>query len=153
MHTRLEHVRANVANLEAAIEWYTTVLGFVLDTMWPPDRPNYAHFRPASGAVFAIQEADGRGARFNFTVDDPDALWEQLKDRATVSNRCSTRPTELESSRSPTPTATSWDSSTKSPERLSLLVFLAARASVPVLDPAHFVRIDAEGTKCGQLAE
>lgn len=84
MHTRLEHVRANVANLEAAIEWYTTVLGFVLDTMWPPDRPNYAHFRPASGAVFAIQEADGRGARFNFTVDDPDALWEQLKDRATV---------------------------------------------------------------------
>jgi uncharacterized glyoxalase superfamily protein PhnB len=46
--------------------------------------PELRPFRPASGAVFAIQEADGRGARFNFTVADPDALWEQLKDRATV---------------------------------------------------------------------
>ena len=29
-------------------------------------------------------EAEGRGGRFNFTVDDPDALWEQLKDTVTV---------------------------------------------------------------------
>jgi hypothetical protein len=27
---------------------------------------------------------DGRGARFNFTVDDPDALWVELKDRVAV---------------------------------------------------------------------
>ena len=29
-------------------------------------------------------EAEGRGARFNFTVDDPDELWLRLKDKATV---------------------------------------------------------------------
>lgn len=29
-------------------------------------------------------EADGRGGRFNFTVDDPDALWEQLHGKVTV---------------------------------------------------------------------
>lgn len=84
VRTRLEHARANVSDLETAIAWYTEVLGFEVDALWPPDRPNYAHFRHAAGAVFAIQEAEGRGARFNFTVDDPDALWDDLKDRATV---------------------------------------------------------------------
>ena len=84
METRLEHARANVADLQASIEWYTSVLGFAVDSTWPPDQPNYAHFRAASGAVFAIQEAEGRGARFNFTVDDPDELWERLKDHVTV---------------------------------------------------------------------
>jgi uncharacterized glyoxalase superfamily protein PhnB len=29
-------------------------------------------------------EAPGRGARFNFTVDDPDELWHGLKDDVTV---------------------------------------------------------------------
>lgn len=29
-------------------------------------------------------EADGRGGRFNFTVDDPDALWDQLNGKVTV---------------------------------------------------------------------
>ena len=29
-------------------------------------------------------EAEGRGARFNFTVDDPDALWIELKDEVAV---------------------------------------------------------------------
>ena len=29
-------------------------------------------------------EAEGRGRAFNFTVDDPDALWEQLKGAVTV---------------------------------------------------------------------
>jgi uncharacterized glyoxalase superfamily protein PhnB len=28
--------------------------------------------------------ADGRGARFNFTVDDPDQLWTRVKDSVTV---------------------------------------------------------------------
>ena len=84
METRLEHARANVSDLGAAIRWYTTVLGFVVEATWPLDQPNYAHFRAESGAVFAIQEADGRGGRFNFTVEDPRQLWEQLKDKAVV---------------------------------------------------------------------
>ncbi|MDJ0770988.1 MAG: VOC family protein [Ilumatobacter sp.] len=79
METRLEHARANVSDLGRAIEWYTDVLGFVVDSTWPPGEPNYAHFRAASGAAFAIQEAEGWGARFNFTVDDPDVMWERLK--------------------------------------------------------------------------
>jgi uncharacterized glyoxalase superfamily protein PhnB len=29
-------------------------------------------------------EAPGRGARFNFTVDHPDSLWERVKDVVTV---------------------------------------------------------------------
>ncbi|GAB3811755.1 VOC family protein [Kribbella italica] len=82
--TRLEHARANVADLAAAVEWYTTVLGFEVASYWPPAAPNYAHFVTASGATFAVMEAEGRGARFNFTVDDPDALWAELKDRARV---------------------------------------------------------------------
>ncbi len=84
METRLEHARANVSDLQRAIEWYTETLGFAVDATWPPDEPNYAHFRAASGAVFAIQEAPGRGGRFNFVVDDPDALWERVKDRADI---------------------------------------------------------------------
>jgi predicted enzyme related to lactoylglutathione lyase len=84
MRTRLDHVRANVADLQRAVEWYTTVLGFEVEAYWPPDRPNYAHFVSASGATFSVMQADGRGARFNFTVDDPDALWERVKDRASV---------------------------------------------------------------------
>jgi uncharacterized glyoxalase superfamily protein PhnB len=60
------------------------MLGFEVESYWPSDQPNYAHFVSAGGATFALMEADGRGARFNFTVEDPDALWEQLKDRATV---------------------------------------------------------------------
>lgn len=84
METRLQHVRANVSDLSRAIEWYTTVLGFELESLWPPDRPNYAHFKAATGATFAVMEAEGRGARFNFTVTDPDELWERLKDEAEV---------------------------------------------------------------------
>ena len=84
MDTRLDHVRANVADLRRAIEWYTTMLGFGVDSTWPPDRPKYAHFKSAGGATFAVMEAEGRGARFNFTVADPDALWVELKDRVAV---------------------------------------------------------------------
>lgn len=82
--TRLEHVRANVTDLNAAVEWYTTVLGFEVESYWPPDAPNYAHFRTQAGATFAVMEAEGRGARFNFTVDDPDALWNEVRDLAVV---------------------------------------------------------------------
>ena len=82
--TRLEHARANVADLSAAVNWYTTILGFEVEAYWPAERPNYAHFVTQSGATFAVMEAEGRGGRFNFTVDDPDTLWNELKDRATV---------------------------------------------------------------------
>jgi predicted enzyme related to lactoylglutathione lyase len=82
--TRLEHVRANVADLRAAVEWYTTVLGFEVEAYWPPEAPNYAHFKAQGGATFAVMEADGRGGRFNFTVDDPDTLWEQVREVAVV---------------------------------------------------------------------
>jgi predicted enzyme related to lactoylglutathione lyase len=84
VETHLDHARANVHDLDEAVEWYTTVLGFEVESTWPPDTPNYAHFKAGGGATFAVMEAEGRGARFNFTVDDPDALWEQLKDRVTV---------------------------------------------------------------------
>jgi predicted enzyme related to lactoylglutathione lyase len=77
-------VRANVSDLRRAVEWYTTVLGFEVVSYWPPEEPNYAHFASTGGATFALMEADGRGARFNFTVDDPDELWTKLKDKATV---------------------------------------------------------------------
>jgi len=40
--TRLEHVRANVADLTSAVEWYTEVLGFEVEAFWPPDRPKGA---------------------------------------------------------------------------------------------------------------
>ena len=55
-----------------------------MESYWPPDNPNYTDFKTAGGATFAVMEADGRGARFNFTVDDPDELWERLKDNVTV---------------------------------------------------------------------
>lgn len=84
MKTRLEHARANVVDLDAALDWYTTVLGFEIDALWPPDRPTYAHFKMGSGAVFAIQEADGRGGRFNFTIEDPDEMWHRVKDGVAV---------------------------------------------------------------------
>ncbi|WP_405061603.1 VOC family protein [Kribbella sp. NBC_01505] len=82
--TRLEHVRANVTNLADAVHWYTTVLGFEVESYWPPESPNYVHFVTHSGATFALMEAEGRGGRFNFTVDDPDTLWATLKHQATI---------------------------------------------------------------------
>lgn len=42
MLTRLEHARANVADLRRAVEWYTTVLGFEAMSHWPPDQPTIA---------------------------------------------------------------------------------------------------------------
>ena len=32
----------------------------------------------------AVEEASGRGARFNLTVYDPDSLWDRVKDAVTV---------------------------------------------------------------------
>ncbi|NMO79878.1 VOC family protein [Niallia alba] len=44
MKTKLSHVRVNVKNLDTALKWYTTVLGFKVAGTWPPEKPNYAHF-------------------------------------------------------------------------------------------------------------
>jgi hypothetical protein len=52
-------------------------------------------------------EAEGRGARFNFSVDDPDALWERLKGKVSVVEPLFDTPWGRASSRSPTRTATS----------------------------------------------
>lgn len=84
VRTRLDHVRANVTDLQRAVAWYTEMLGFEVESYWPPERPNYAHFASGGGATFAVMEADGQGGRFNFSVDDPDALWEQLKGKVVV---------------------------------------------------------------------
>jgi predicted enzyme related to lactoylglutathione lyase len=84
VRTRLDHVRANVADLRRAVRWYEETLGFEVESYWPPDKPNYAHFKAVGGATFAVMEAPGRGGRFNFTVEDPDDLWNRLKDNVTV---------------------------------------------------------------------
>ncbi len=86
MKTRLLHVRANVSDLNRAIEWYERVLGFKVTGTWPPEKPNYAHFDSEDGATFSIME-DPRvpsNGRFNFRVEDADALWESLKDKVEI---------------------------------------------------------------------
>lgn len=86
MQTRLMHVRANVRNLQQAIEWYSETLGFEVQNHWPPDDPDYADFVSQEGAMFAVMEAEPipAGARFNFYVRDVDALWQRLKDSVQV---------------------------------------------------------------------
>lgn len=76
MQTRLLHVRANVRDLDRALAWYRDLLGFELASVWPPERPNYAHFATAEGATFAIGMFEplfdtSWGAR-KFTILDPD---------------------------------------------------------------------------------
>jgi hypothetical protein len=99
------------------------MLAFEVESFWPPDRPNYAHFKSSGGATFAVMEAEGRGARFNFTVDDPDALWVELKNRVAVVSRSSIRPMGLASSRLQTRTETS--SASCEPEKTAARVQLA----------------------------
>ncbi|MBM7553570.1 VOC family protein [Thalassobacillus pellis] len=86
MKTRLMHVRANVKKLETSIRWYEEVLGFTVAAYWPPETPNYAHFEHENGAMFALMEHEDTPSkgRFNFYVDDVDALWEQYKSKAEV---------------------------------------------------------------------
>jgi catechol 2,3-dioxygenase-like lactoylglutathione lyase family enzyme len=86
MKTRLVHVRANVRNLEKSIQWYCETLGFEVGGVWPSDTPVYASFNSQEGAVFAIGVAETvpSGARFNFVIQDVDALWETLKDKVEV---------------------------------------------------------------------
>jgi len=87
MKTDLQHVRANVRNLDLAIKWYTEVLGFQLDSTWPPENPNYADFVCKTGtATFSIM-VDVKGAssaRFNFDVQDVDQEWQRLRDKTSI---------------------------------------------------------------------
>ncbi|MEB9507342.1 VOC family protein, partial [Bacillus anthracis] len=86
MKTKLAHVRVNVKNLDAAIDWYTTKLGFKVAATWPPEKPNYAHFDAEYGATFALMEDNNYPShgRFNFNITDVDALWAELKDHVNV---------------------------------------------------------------------
>lgn len=86
MQTKLMHVRANVSNLESAKKWYEEILEFKVTGSWPPEHPNYLHFDSKVGAIFSIMESGDYPSfgRFNFSVEDVDSLWEQLKDRVDV---------------------------------------------------------------------
>jgi catechol 2,3-dioxygenase-like lactoylglutathione lyase family enzyme len=77
---RLTHVRVNVRDLDAAIDWYEHLLGVAAHGHWPPERPTYAHFNlgPAQFALGRYDPVPAAGARFNFEVDDVDAWWARV---------------------------------------------------------------------------
>jgi len=87
MKTNLQHVRANVMDLEKSIKWYTEILGFELDSQWPLENPNYADFISEEGtSTFSIMvDTNGNtNARFNFDVNDVDNEWKRLKEIARI---------------------------------------------------------------------
>jgi predicted enzyme related to lactoylglutathione lyase len=86
MKTALNHVRANVRDLEKAVKWYTEVLGFEVDFTYPPGAavPSYAQFKRSEGAMFSIMAAEPIGGRFNFYLIDVDSAWQSLKDKVQV---------------------------------------------------------------------
>ncbi|SFJ19087.1 VOC family protein [Thermoflavimicrobium dichotomicum] len=86
MKTKLLHVRANVSNLNRSISWYEEMLGFKVTALWPPEKPNYAHFEIDQGAIFSIMEHEKvpSNGRFNFYVSDVDSLWEKIKDKVEI---------------------------------------------------------------------
>ena len=88
MKTRLTHVRANVHDLDKAVEWYESVLGFECDCKDIHEQGGYAHFVSDGGAVFALATDENvpSHGRFNFDVDDVDALWKRLKGKAEIVN-------------------------------------------------------------------
>jgi predicted enzyme related to lactoylglutathione lyase len=86
MKTRLIHVRANVSDLYKSIAWYEKTLGFECKVIDVNERWAYADFECGEGATFAIMESKNgnSSARFNFSVDNVDELWECLKDKVTI---------------------------------------------------------------------
>lgn len=94
MKTRLMHVRANVSNLQRAIEWYETMLGFECTGADINERWQYADFECESGATFAIavDKTGSSTALFNFDVDDVDSLWENIKDKVDIVKPIETMP-------------------------------------------------------------
>src|SRR5580704_7400694 len=86
MKTALNHVRANVRDLQAAVRWYTEVLGFEVDFTYPPgaSTPSYIQFKRSEGAIFSIMAAEPIGGRFNFYVADVEEAWQNLQHKAQV---------------------------------------------------------------------
>jgi predicted enzyme related to lactoylglutathione lyase len=80
----LTHVRVNVRDLDASIDWYERLFGVRAEGRWPPDAPTYAHFSLGSAqfALGAYEPAPATGARFNFEVDDVDAWWARVRPNA-----------------------------------------------------------------------
>jgi predicted enzyme related to lactoylglutathione lyase len=94
MKTKLTHVRANVRDLNRAVGWYETVLGFECNGKDVNERWAYADFSDAEGAVFAlmVDENVPSYGRFNFDVDDVDEMWKRLKDKVEVVQQIETMP-------------------------------------------------------------
>lgn len=82
---RLEHVRVNVSDFARSVAWYESVLGLPAEGYWPAEEPIYAHFN-TGGAQFALSVAEPVPAagRYNFSVADVDAWWNDLRGRADV---------------------------------------------------------------------
>jgi predicted enzyme related to lactoylglutathione lyase len=82
---RLTHVRVNVGDLDRALAWYEEAFGLTAEGHWPPETPNYAHFRTGE-TLFAVMVAEPvpAGGRFNFSVDDVDQWWARLAPGADV---------------------------------------------------------------------
>ena len=94
MKTRLNHVRANVSDIQKAVSWYETILGFECTGIDINEKWAYADFKHETGAVFAImvdKNAPSYG-RFNFDVDDVDLLWDKLKDKTEIIQEIETMP-------------------------------------------------------------
>jgi catechol 2,3-dioxygenase-like lactoylglutathione lyase family enzyme len=85
VRTRLTQARANTRDIDKAIEWYTTVLGFEVDILWPDDEPTYVQFAVQEGAAFSLA-VDSRPSlgRFNFLTSDVEGEWNRLRERVTV---------------------------------------------------------------------
>lgn len=64
----------------------TEMLAFEAGNSWPPDEPNCVDSVSQEGETFSIMVAGPvpSGGLFNFSVQNVDALCEQLKDRAEV---------------------------------------------------------------------
>ena len=75
--TRL-HATLQVADLRAALDYYTTRLGFDVSFTWPPDsEPHFAGVRLGEIETFLMLGMPSpAGITLNFIVDDADALFE-----------------------------------------------------------------------------
>lgn len=85
MKTKLTHVRANVKDLQRSIEWYENVIGFKAEESYPAENPVYVSFEFGEGACFSIMiDEKPSFGRYNFAVENIEALWKQLKDKVEV---------------------------------------------------------------------
>src|SRR5690349_298228 len=68
---RLTHVRVNVRDLPASIDWYERLLGVTAQGHWPPEDPTYVHFTvgPSQLALGRYEPAPATGVRLNFEVE------------------------------------------------------------------------------------